>query len=91
MERKSLMYAARVAVVAVIFAAGFFCGSVTQRNADAEQGIGSEIMKRAAGSGGFIGSAAQLGTAISEMQQHVNGLQKNLDVLRKVKGSLGGK
>jgi hypothetical protein len=30
------------------------------------------------------------GTAIVEMQQHVDGLQKNIDVLKKVKSSLGG-
>jgi len=31
-----------------------------------------------------------LGTSIVEMQEHVNGLQKNLDTLRKLKGALGG-
>ena len=47
-------------------------------------------MKKAAESGGLPGSAAKLGTAISDMEQHVSGLQKNLDTLKKVKASLAG-
>jgi len=35
-------------------------------------------------------AAAQLGEAIVDMQKHVDGLQKNIDVLKKVKTSLGG-
>jgi hypothetical protein len=90
MERKTMMYGVRVAAVSAIFGVGFLCGSVTQKNADAQMGdIGSDMMKKAAGSGGMLGSAAELGTSINEMQQHVNGLQKNLEVLKKIKGALG--
>jgi hypothetical protein len=32
----------------------------------------------------------ELGSSIVEMQQHVNGLQKNLDTLKKIQGVLGG-
>jgi hypothetical protein len=32
----------------------------------------------------------KLGESIVEMQQHVDGLQKNIEVLKKVKSSLGG-
>jgi hypothetical protein len=32
-----------------------------------------------------------LGTSIVEMQDHVNGLQKNIDTLKKVQSALGGK
>ena len=49
-----------------------------------------EAMKQAGASGGALGSAAELGTAIVEMQQHVDGLQKNIDVLKTVKAGLGG-
>ena len=81
----------RVGLVGTIFAVGFLCGSVSQRRADAQLGeLGKEAMEKAGGSGGALGSAVQLGTAIVEMQQHVDGLQKNIDVLKKVKSSLGG-
>ena len=69
------------------FAAGFFCGSLSQRRADAQiKGLGETLMKDAAGSGGALGSVAQLGSSIVEMQDHVSGPQKNLDSLRKVQG-----
>jgi len=42
------------------------------------------------GAGGPLGSAVKLGQAIGEMQQHVDGLQKNIEVLKTVKASLGG-
>ena len=38
----------------------------------------------------FRGSAAQFGSTLVDMEQHVNGLQKNLDALKKVKAALGG-
>jgi hypothetical protein len=82
---------ARVGLVGTIFAVGFLCGSITQRPANAQLGeLGNEAMEKAGGSGGPLGSAVQLGKAIVEMQQHVDGLQKNLDTLKKVKSSLGG-
>jgi len=81
----------RVGVVAGIFAAGFLCGSLTQRSANAQlEQLGGEVMKKAAEGGGPLGSAAQLGTTIVDMEQHVSGLQKNLDALKKVKAALGG-
>ena len=67
----------RVGLVGVAFAAGFLCGSVTQRRADAQLGD-------------FGGAATKLGEAIVDMQKNVDGLQKNIDVLKKVKSSLGG-
>jgi len=83
--------ALQVGMVAGFFAAGFLCGSVTQRNADAQLGeLGEKALEKAGQSGGALGSAVQLGTAVVEMQQHVDGLQKNIDVLKKIKSSLGG-
>ncbi len=82
----------RVGIVAAIFSAGFFCGSLTQRSANADWGdLGGAALKQAGESGGAVGSVVQLGTAITEMEKHVNGLQQNLDTLKKVKASLGGK
>jgi hypothetical protein len=81
----------RVAALAGIFAAGFVCGSVTQRRAEAQLGdMGGKAMEKAGEQGGMVGSAAKMGTTISEMEQHVQGLQKNLDTFKQVKAALGG-
>ena len=81
----------RVAVVAGIFAAGFVCGSVSHRRTEAQlKDLGGAAMEKAAGSGGPLGSAAKLGTAIVDMQQHLDALQKNVDTLEQVKAALGG-
>lgn len=77
----------QISALSSMFAAGFLCGTLAQRPADAQMG---EIMKKAGESGGSLGSAAQLGSSIIEMQEHVTGLQKNLDTLNKIKGALGG-
>ena len=81
----------RVGMVGMVFAAGFLCGSVTHRRADAQLGdLGKAAMEKAGESGGVLGSATKLGEAIVDMQKNVDGLQKNIDVLKKVKASLGG-
>jgi len=83
---------ARAAITAMVFAAftlGYVCGSVGQRRADA-QGIGGAL-EQAGKMGGSVGSIGQLGSSIVEMEQHVSGLQKNLDVLKKVQAALTGK
>ena len=46
-------------------------------------------MKKAADSGGTLGTAAQLGNTISDMEQNISGLQKNLETIKKVKSMLG--
>ena len=72
-----------------MFTVGFFCGSLSQRHADAQmKDLGGTLMKEAAGSGGVLGAAGQLGTSIVDMQDHVAGLQKNLDALKKVQSML---
>jgi len=81
----------RIGVLAAVFSGGFLCGSLTQRQADAQLGdMGRQALEKAGESGGALGSAVQLGSAIVEMQQHVDGLQKNIEVLKKVKAALGG-
>ena len=80
------MTSRRIAMVGAIFAAGFLCGSLTQRSADAQLG---DVMKKAAESGA-LGPAGELGTALVDMQDHVTALQKNIDTLKKVKSALGG-
>jgi hypothetical protein len=70
------------------FAFGYLLGSVNQRQADAQIG---GLLEQAGKGGGALGSVTQLGSSIVEMQDHVNGLQKNLETLRKVQSALGGK
>ncbi len=91
MTRKSVFYSVRIGVVTVIFAAGYLCGSTTQHNANAGfEDLGGDMMKKAADSGGALGSAAQLGTTITDMEKNISGLQKNLETIKKVKSLLGG-
>lgn len=75
-----------------VFVLGFLVGTVNQRYADAQKipGMG-DVMDKAGKSGGTLGSVTQLGSSIVEMQDHVNGLQKNLETLKKVQSALGGK
>jgi len=81
----------RIAMLIGIFAIGFFCGSLSQRRADAQlKDMGGAALKQAAGSGA-LGSVGELGTSIMEMQDHVSGLQKNIDTLKKVQSALSGK
>ena len=47
-------------------------------------------MEKMGQSGGTLGAVAKLGSAISDMQKHVEALQKNLDTFKQVKGALGG-
>ena len=91
MSRKTILYSVRIGIVTVIFSAGYLCGSMPQHNANAQlEGLGGDMLKKAAGSGGTLGSIAELGTTITDMEKNVSGLQKNIDVLKKVKSALGG-
>ena len=91
MNRKPMLYCVRIGVVTAIFAAGFLCGSISQHNANAGlEDLGGGLMNKAAESGGPLGTAAQLGTTITDMEKHINGLQKNLETIKKVKSMLGG-
>jgi hypothetical protein len=91
MSSKTILYSIRIGAITAIFSAGFICGSMTQHNANAQlEGLGGDLLKQAAGSGGAIGSIAQLGTAITDMEKNVSGLQKNIDTLKKVKSALSG-
>ena len=91
MTRNTVLYSLRIATVTGIFGVGYLCGSLTQHNADAQLGdIGGQVMQKAAGSGGTLGSVAKLGTTISDLEKHVSGLQKNIDTLKTIKSALGG-
>ena len=77
----------RVLAVAGVFGAGYLCGSLGERSAQAQLG---DVMKKAGEQGGALGTAGQLGSSIVEMQKHVDGLNKDLETLRKIKAALGG-
>jgi hypothetical protein len=69
-----------ISLLGGMFVLGFVSGSVRQRPAQAQ----------VPGVGGVLGSVKDLGSSIVEMQQHVDGLQKNLATLKKVEAALGG-
>ena len=77
-----------IAVIVGVFGLGYVCGSMTQRQAQAQMG---GMLERAGKMGGPVGSVAEFGSSIVEMQDHINGLQKNLDTFKKVQSSLTGK
>jgi hypothetical protein len=76
------------ALIVGVFGLGYVCGSMTQRQAEAQMG---GLMEKAGKMGGPVGSVAQFGSSLVEMQDHITGLQKNLDTFKKVQASLGGK
>ena len=91
MAERRVSRGVRAAVAVGLFAAGFVCGSVSQRPAEAQLGdLEHKAMEKAAGSGGAVGSVAKLGTSIVDMQKEIDGLQKNMEVLKEVKTALGG-
>jgi len=76
------------AIIVGVFGLGYVCGSMTQRQAEAQMG---GMLEKAGKMGGPVGSVAQFGSSIVEMQDHITGLQKNLDTFKKVQSSLTGK
>jgi len=88
---RTLARTLQLGLLATVFAAGFVAGSINRQPAEAQLGdLGKAAMEKAGESGGALGAATQLGSSISDMQQHIDGLQKNMETLKKVKASLGG-
>jgi hypothetical protein len=84
-------HAGRTLLLAFAFSGGYLLGTLGGGSAQAQVGeMGKDLMKKASESGGALGTAAQLGATISEMQTNVNELQKNIDALNKIKAALGG-
>jgi hypothetical protein len=95
MNRSPKTVLARTAFVAAVFVAGYFAGSAGQPVAEAQLGdalkaAGAAAAASAGGTGGVLGTAAKLGTSITEMQQSVDTLQRNIEVLQSIKASIGG-
>ena len=82
----------RMALLVGTFGLGFLCGTLSQQRADAQlKELGGAVMQQAGESGGMLGSTAQLATSVTEMQEHVNGLQKNINTIKEVQAALTGK
>ena len=78
------------------FALGYVCASVTVPRASAQYQIPGggqlpQIPGAAGQSGSALGAVTQLGSSITDMEQHVSALQKNLETLKKIQSALGGK
>ena len=79
---------ARIAMIGMLFGTftlGYVCGSVSTPRASAQ------LPQMPGGLSGSLGAASQLGLSITDMEQHVSGLQKNLDTLKKIQSALTGK
>ena len=85
---KKLSRGLMTAIIVAVFGLGYICGLMTQRQAEAQIG---GILDQASKAGGPVGSVAQFGSSLVEMQDHITGLQKNLDTFKKVQSSLTGK
>jgi len=88
MPKKSFSRGLMAAIIVAVFGLGYLCGSMTQRQAEAQIG---GLLEKAGKMGGPIGSIAEFGSSITEMQDHISSLQKNLDTFKKVQSSLTGK
>jgi hypothetical protein len=89
--KKHVTRAVLVGISAALFGLGYLCGSISQQRADAQNppGVGG-LLEQAGKAGGPLGSVGQLGSSIVEMQQHVSGLQKNIDTLKGIQSALTG-
>jgi hypothetical protein len=73
-----------IGMLLVAFTVGYLCGSVDTRHASAQ-------LPQIPGMSNPLAAAGQLGSSITDMEQHVSGLQKNLDTLKKIQSALTGK
>ena len=90
MSQRAIGRGVLVSLYIGMFLVGVLCGSLSQRYANAQiPGMGKGVGETMKGMGGPLGSVAELGSSIVEMQEHVNGLQKNLETLKKVQSVLG--
>jgi hypothetical protein len=76
---------ARIAIIGTLFGTftlGYLCGSASTPRASAQL---PQVP------GGSLGAASQLSLSITDIEQHVGGLQKNLDTLKKIQSALAVK
>jgi hypothetical protein len=89
MGNKRIARLAMAGILVAAFTLGYVCGSVSLPPA------GAQLPQLPGGltgqGGGPLAAAGQLGSSITDMEQHVSGLQKNLDTLKKIQSVLTGK
>ena len=95
MMTSALKRSVQVGAILGIFGSGYLCGTVSERQAIADMkdlggAVGGAVVGEATGTGGAVGQAAKLGTAITDMESQVSGLQKNLETLKVIKSALDG-
>ncbi|MGN6718904.1 MAG: hypothetical protein ACTHLX_16100 [Candidatus Binatia bacterium] len=86
MTKKKISRGLMIAVIVAVFGLGYVCGTMTQRQAEAQIG---GLLDKSGKAGGPVGSVAQFGSSLVEMQDHITGLQKNLDTFKQVQAALG--
>jgi len=86
MTKKKLSRGVMTAASVGVFGRGYVCGARTRRQAEAQIG---GLLDKAGKAGGPVGSVAQFGSSLVEMQDHISGLQKNLDTFKQVQSALG--
>lgn len=91
MPASFVRHTVQLAAFLLVFSGGYLLGTLDAEPADAQvEDLGKDLLNKASESGGALGTAAQLGSTIGDMQTHVNELQKNLETLNKIKAALGG-
>lgn len=91
MARTTIRTGMRTGALVAVFAAGWIGGSLTTRTADAQLGeLGKGAMERAGEQGGALGAASKLGTSITDIQENLDALQKNVDTLKGIQKLLRG-
>ena len=83
MAHRTITRMTTIGILLAVFALGYVCGVSTPR--------ASAQLPQVPGMSNPLAAAGQLGSSITEMEQHVSGLQKNLDALKKIQSMLGGK
>ena len=86
MTKKKLSRGLMTAVIVGVFGLGYVCGSMTLGLSEAQF---CGLLEKAGKAGGPVGSVAQFGSSLVEMQDHITGLQKNLDTFKQVQAALG--
>ncbi len=81
----------KTGLLGTVFAVGYLCGTTTHPTAQAQTGdLEKGLMQKAGESGGALGSAAKLGTTITDMKDSLDKLNKNMGALEEIKKALGG-
>ena len=83
MAHRTIARMKMIGMLLAVFALGYVCG-VSTPHASAQ-------LPQVPGMSNPLAAAGQLGSSITDMEQHVSGLQKNLDALKKIQSMLGGK